>query len=151
MTGLLTAADVLVVFDTNALLPLLVGKTRRARFLQQAWQDQRFVLAVTPLIIEELTRVMHYPDVLRKLALTPTDVDEALTNLRQRACNLPGLYEGVTAVKEDLSDNVFLACSLEAGADYLVTHDPHLLNLKYYHGAQIISLDQFTRMLGLAL
>jgi hypothetical protein len=55
VTRPLTAADVLVVFDTNALLPLLVGKTRRALFLRQAWQDKRFILAVTPLIIEELS------------------------------------------------------------------------------------------------
>jgi putative PIN family toxin of toxin-antitoxin system len=147
MTGPLAAADLLVVFDANALLPLLVGKTRRALFLRQAWQDRRFILAVTPLIIEELTRVMHYPDVLRKLALTPTDVDEALINLHQRACNLPGMYEGVAAVKADLSDNVFLAGALEAGADYLVTQDAHLLNLKYYHGTQIVSLDQFAQLL----
>ncbi|OIO96412.1 MAG: putative toxin-antitoxin system toxin component, PIN family [Anaerolineae bacterium CG2_30_64_16] len=148
MTEPVAAEVILVVFDTNALLPFLVGKTRRALFLQQAWQDRRFVLAVTPLIIEELTRVMHYPDVRRKLGLTASDVDEALADLRQRVCNLPGLYEGVAAVQDDLSDNVFLACALEAGADYLVTRDAHLLSLKYYHGTQIVSLDQFARMLG---
>ena len=142
------ASDILVVFDTNALLPLLVGKTRRALYLQQAWQDKRFVLAVTPLIIEELTRVLHYPDVRHKLVLTASDMDEALANLRRRACNLPGLYEGVVAVKADLSDNAFLACALEAGADCLVTRDAHLLNLKYFHGTQIVSLNQFARMLG---
>ncbi len=148
MTEPLAAEAILVVFDTNALLPLLVGKTRRALFFRQAWQDRRFILVVTPPIIEELTRVLHYPDVRHKLTLTVSDVDEALADLRQRACNLPGLYEGVTVVQDDLSDNVFLACALEAGADYLVTRDAHLLNLKYYRGTQIISLDQFARMLG---
>ena len=142
------AEAILVVFDTNALLPLLVGKTPRALFLQQAWQDERFVLAVTLPVVEELTRVLHYPDVRCKLTLTTSDIDEALTNLRRRACNLPALYEGVTAVHDDLSDNVFLACALEAGADYLVTRDAHLLSLKYYRGTQIISLDQFARLLG---
>ncbi len=58
------------------------------------------------------------------------------------------MYEGVTAVRDDPSDNIFLACALEAGADYLVTQDPHLLNLKYYRGIQIISLEQFARSLN---
>jgi len=52
-------------------------------------------------------------------------------------------------VQVDLSDNVFLAACLEAGADYLVTQDAHLLNIKYYHGTQIISLPQFAQLLGL--
>ena len=38
---------------------------------------------------------------------------------------------------------------LEAGADYLVTQDPHLQSLKYYHGTQIISLAQFARLFAL--
>jgi len=36
---------------------------------------------------------------------------------------------------------------MESGADYLVTQDAHLLNLKYYHGTQIISLAQFAQLL----
>jgi hypothetical protein len=34
-------------------------------------------------------------------------------------------------------------------ADYLVSDDPHLRDLKYYHGVQIISLEQFSALLGL--
>lgn len=143
-------AALIVVFDTNALLPLLVGKTGRALFSQQAWQDRQFVLAITPPVFDELSRVMCYPRVRQQLKLTEAGIDEALINLRRRACNLPGLYEGITAVRDDPSDNIFLACALEAGADYLVTQDPHLLNLKYYRGIQIISLTQFARALNAA-
>lgn len=55
----------------------------------------------------------------------------------------------MTAVSDDVSDNVFLAAALEAGADYLVTQDPHLQSLKYYHGTQIVPLTQFARLFGL--
>ncbi len=103
---MMQAEPLVVVCDTNALLPLLVGRTRRALSLQQAWQDKRFVLVVTPPILEELTRVMQYPRVGRSLGLTRRNIDEALCNLRRRARNLPGLYEGVTTIQDDLSDNI---------------------------------------------
>jgi predicted nucleic acid-binding protein len=48
----------------------------------------------------------------------------------------------------DLSDNVFLACALEAGADYLVSQDVHLRNLKYYHGVQVIGFEQLEAMIA---
>ncbi len=139
---------ILVVFDTNALLPLLVGSTRRAKALRQAWKARRFEMFITPQTLAEVRRVLTYPRVRRNYALTRTEVDAAIDVLRGRARLLPGRYEGVTAIHADKSDNVFLAATLEAGADYLVTQDSHLLSLKYYHGTQIISLVQFARQLA---
>ncbi len=144
---MIPADPLIVVLDTNVLLPLLVGRTRRALALQQAWRDRQFFLVVTPPILDELERVLHYPRVRRNLGLTAQDIENALDTLRRLACFLPGLVEGVTAVQADPSDNIFLACALEAGADYLVSQDAHLLNLKHYHGTQIVSLAQFAALL----
>jgi putative PIN family toxin of toxin-antitoxin system len=143
------AAVLIAVFDTNALLPLLVGATRRAKTLRQFWHARRFALCITPQNLAEVKRVLTYPKVRRNFQLTDADADEAVEMLKGHAHALPGLYEGVMAVREDVSDNVFLAAALEAGADYLVTQDPHLQSLKYYHGTQIISLAQFARLFGL--
>lgn len=139
--------QVLVIFDTNVLLPLLVGSTPRAQALRHAWHARRFELFITPQVLAEVERVLTYPRVRRNYALTRSEVDAIVDVLKGRARLLPGLYEGVTAVQADPSDNVFLAAALEAGADYLVTQDPHLLNLKYYHGTHIVSLAQFARLL----
>jgi putative PIN family toxin of toxin-antitoxin system len=139
----------IVVFDTNALLPLLVGATRRAKALRQLWYGRRFELCITPQNLAEVERVLTYPRVQRNFELVDADADDVVATLRSHAHLLPGLYEGVTAVQADASDNVFLAAALEAGADCLVTQDPHLQNLKYYHGTQIISLAQFARLFGL--
>ncbi len=144
MTG--PAGVLIVVFDSNALLPLLVGATQRAQTLRQLWRARRFELCITPQSLIEVMRVLTYPKVRHNFQLTDADADEAIGTLKGRARVLPGLYEGVTAVRDDASDNVFLAATLEAGADYLVTQDPHLQSLKYYHGTQIISLAQFVRL-----
>jgi len=143
------AAVLSVIFDTNALLPLLVGFTRRAKALRQAWQARRFELFITPQTLTEVEKVLTYPRVRRNYALTRSEVNAVVETLKGRARLLPGSYEGVTSVQADEADNVFLAAALESGAHYLVTQDAHLLNLKYYHGTQIISLAQFVRLLAL--
>ncbi len=142
-------SSLIVVFDTNVLLPLLVGSTRRAKGLRQAWQNQQFELFVTPQMLMEVKRVLTYPQVQHNYGLTLTEVETIIDILKGRARLLLGLYTDVTAILVDLSDNVFLAASMESGADYLVTQDAHLLNLKYYHGTQIISLAQFAQLLGI--
>ena len=78
---------------------------------------------------------------------TQTWHDSSSRHPQSHARLLPGDYDGVKAIQADESDNVFLAAALEAGADYLVTQDPHLLRLKYFHGTHIISLAQFAHLL----
>jgi len=143
MSGYAPEDQLIVVFDTNALLPLLLGVTRRARMLRHLWQNRQFEVCITPQNLAEVERVLTYPKVQRNFGLTDTDVQAVLAVLQSHARLLPGLYEGVTAVEADPSDNIFLAAALEAGADFLVTQDAHLRNLKYYRGTQIISLGHF--------
>lgn len=138
-----------VVEDVNALLPLLFGRTRRAIEFRNAWNQNRYILVLTPPILDELERVLTYPKVRKNFALNDDSVAEALTILRQNARDFPGVYTDVRIIEADPSDNVYLAAALESGADYLVTQDEHLLSLKYCHGTQIISLHQFAQILGI--
>jgi len=41
------------------------------------------------------------------------------------------------------SDDMFLSCAMESVADYIVSRDPHLRNLKQYHGIRIIYVNGF--------
>ena len=46
----------------------------------------------------------------------------------------------------DPDDDYVLACALAANADWIVSGDRHLLNLKHYHGMRII--DAAERLCG---
>jgi hypothetical protein len=46
-------------------------------------------------------------------------------------------------ITDDPTDNKFLACALEKKAHYIVSRDPHLRNLKHYHGIQIVDATTF--------
>ena len=46
-------------------------------------------------------------------------------------------------IVDDPTDNKFLACALEKKADYIVSRDLHLRNLKHFRGIQIIDATTF--------
>ena len=143
----MTEPPLVIIGDINVLLPLLFGQTQRAKFLRNAWKRLGFRLAITPQILEELNRVITYPKVLSNFGLDSASVAQSIQILRQIAIVLPGDYSDVAVISEDPSDNIYLAAALESGADYLVTQDRHILSLKYFYGTQIISLEQFVRVL----
>lgn len=143
----MTTPSLLVVCDTNALIPLAVSQTERAKSLRRAWAERRFALFVTPPILAEFERVLRYPQVRRNHGLTEAVIQRIAALVRDRTYLLSGDYD-IRRVEADPTDNIFLACALEAGADYLVSEDAHLRRLKYYHGTQIISLAQFVQVLN---
>ncbi len=50
-------------------------------------------------------------------------------------------------ITDDPSDNKFLACAMEAQADFILSRDPHLRNLKQYQGIKIIDVTTFLELL----
>jgi len=50
-------------------------------------------------------------------------------------------------IKEHPADNIFLDTALVGNADYIVTYDNHLLNLKEFRGIKIIKPEELFRKL----
>lgn len=51
-------------------------------------------------------------------------------------------------VPDDADDDHVLACALAAQADWIVSGDAHLLNLKHYQGIRIIDAAEAVRSLA---
>ncbi len=49
----------------------------------------------------------------------------------------------VSAVQDDPDDNKFIECAIESRADYIVSGDAHLLNLKEFEGIKILRASEF--------
>ncbi len=49
----------------------------------------------------------------------------------------------IKKIADDPTDDIFLACAMEAKADYIVSRDPHLRNLKHFNGIKIIDVKGF--------
>lgn len=105
-------------------------------------------MLVSGSILSELDRVLHYARIAVKQGLPEEQIQNFVSVLRTQTVMTHDLYQ-VSRVEADATDDVFLACALEGGADYLVSEDPHLRDLGEYHGVQIVGLDQFQKIIGL--
>jgi predicted nucleic acid-binding protein len=54
----------------------------------------------------------------------------------------------IQVIKEDLSDNRLRAAALEGNAEYIVSGDPHLQNLKTYRAIKIVSPAEFVKIIS---
>ncbi len=100
------------------------------------------MLVTSKQILKELAQVLHYPRILKRFTPSENDINEFIGLIVEKALITEGLYsaDGITG---DPADDMFVACALEAKADYIVARDPHLRNLKHIHGIQIIDVTTF--------
>jgi predicted nucleic acid-binding protein len=70
---------------------------------------------------------------------TSTPLERLTTSLAIISKDIYQTYK----IADDPTDNKFLACALDKKADYIVSRDPHLRNLKHYHGIQIVDISTF--------
>ena len=95
-------------------------------------------------IIAELYRVLHYPRILQHFKPSKEDIDEFIGLILERALITEGRYS-LKKIVDDPTDDMFLACAMEADADYIVSRDPHLRNIKHFHGIQIVDIGTFIK------
>lgn len=122
------------------------AKEGLAKELRDTIADGAFILVTSKEIIAELYRVLHSPRILKQFHASDEDVDEFIGLILEKATFTTGRYT-VHKVSDDPTDDMFLACAMEAGADYIVSRDPHLRTLKYFHGINITDLKSFLETL----
>ncbi|MDP2753102.1 MAG: putative toxin-antitoxin system toxin component, PIN family [Nitrospirota bacterium] len=58
----------------------------------------------------------------------------------------PTVYRQIFVVQDDPDDNKFIGCAIECRADYIVSGDTHLLNLKEFEGIKILRVSEFLKI-----
>ena len=132
--------------DTNLFISaLLTAKGNPARILNR-WKAGYFDLVISLPILKETKRVILYPKIRKRLNWTDGEINEFLLGLAQFSFMVSGESK-VDVIKDDPTDNKYLACALEGNADYIVTGDQHLLRVGEYKGTKIISPKEFLDIL----
>ncbi len=99
-----------------------------------------FELYLCPFILYE------FQDKLRsKFRVTPTEIREAISLIREAACvTAPEKSDvRVRIASKDPDDDEVIACAVSIGADYLVTGDSDLRQIRSYGAVSIISPRSF--------
>ncbi len=132
----------MVVPDTNIFVSGTILSYGIAFEILESWRRQKFILVTSEAIMAEIQRVLRYPRICNKYSVTEEDIRRLILSLHRYAIVTAGNYE-VRGVPSDPDDDKFLACALEAQADYIVTGDPDLLSLKYYQRINILNPKSF--------
>jgi len=125
-----------LVLDTNTALSGLLWQGTPGKLIDAAKRQEVELFSSTPLLAE-LLGVMARPkfaDALRARGLQVQTLFEGYAALVQLV--VPAQINPTIA--RDLTDDAVLACALAAQADYIVSGDAHLLDLKQYRDMPII-------------
>ena len=124
------------VFDTNVFVAAFVTEGVCAKLLGRARRKQ-LDLVISPFILEE------FKNVLSKKFFASKEQTKATIGLILEAAQVVSPASKVSAVCRDPDDDQILSCALSAKADYLVTGDSDLLELKEFHGIRILTPGAF--------
>jgi putative PIN family toxin of toxin-antitoxin system len=134
------------VIDTSVMVSVAFAKEGLAKKLRDLIADEAFTLVTSKDILTELYRVLHYPHIQKRFKPTQKDIDAFIAMIIEHADLTEGKYK-VHKIKDDPSDDMFLACAMEAQADFIISRDPHLRNVKQFQGIKIIDLTTFLEQL----
>ena len=135
-----------LVLDTNsAISGLLWGGTSGQ--LIAAAETGRIEIASSMPLLSELQGVLvraKFAQQLTKRGLTVSDVFDGYAALV--TMTLPASISPTVA--RDPADDQVLACALAAAADLIISGDAHLLDLKRFHGIDIVTPAEALRRIS---
>lgn len=141
--GLKKRKPVRAVIDTNVFVSGLFASQGHTFQLQELWLSGAFELVVSEQILNEIHRTLLKPQIKQRLQLQDGEQALIVELIRQKAAIVTTDRYRTDKIAEDPTDNKFLACALEADADYIVSGDNHLLSLKHFHRIQIVDAAIF--------
>ena len=114
------------VLDPNVLVSAAISPAGPPRQIIDAWIDERFELVVCPTLLDELREVLARPKLERWIR---TELATAFVDGLEQDAIVVDDPTALPGVSPDPDDDYLIALAREAGADFLVSGDHHLLEL----------------------
>ena len=130
------------ILDTNVLISGVFWKGPPFEILK-AWQEQRFRLAISLPILEEYRRVLDEFAKERQMLVLNSVLK--VIELRSEIVKPVPFSEPVCS---DPDDDKFLEAAIAAGADYIVSGDKAILNVKFHHEVEVVRPSRFLKLLS---
>lgn len=140
-----------VVVDTNVFVRSLLSRKGTSSKVVDEWRAGKCLLVTAPSIISEIRRVLTTPRIRKKYRIGEEEIEQLIDLLKKVAVVIPGSpgVKGVTP--RDPEDDKFLAFAIEAGADFIVSGDRHLLGLGEHRGIPTNTLQEFMKKLSASI
>ena len=137
------------VLDTNILVSALITKKSSAPLqLYKAFTIKQFLLITSPSILAEVEDVINRKKVIKYHRRNLEQRKEIMKQLVKLSyVTLESVTTEDVIIERDPDDDKFLDAAIEGNADFIVSGDRHLLDLKAYEGIKILTPKEFLQLL----
>jgi len=129
-----------VVLDTNVIISALLFRGLPSRLIL-LWQKGKVTLLVSSQVLKEYLRVLAYP----RFELAAQEIKSIIEVELLPFVEAVRVESKIRVIAKDPSDDKFLELAVDGKADFLISHDKHLLGLGVFRGTQILSVAEFLR------
>ena len=130
-----------VVLDTNVLISALLFRGGLSKIIG-LWQQGKIIPFISKETFNELMTVLEYP----KFALTQEEIDSIIKHEILPYFEIVEVVKDVKGVCRDPEDDKFISCAISASADYIVSGDKDLIDLRQHKSIKIIKAFDFLKM-----
>ena len=128
-----------VVLDAGVIVSFLLTRGEAISSIFNFWDAGKFELLVSEDILAEIVTVLGYEKIAK--LVKPWEAQALLEKLRLEA-ELVNVETKLNVIS-DPKDNKYLECAVDGGADFVVSGDKHLLDLKEFKGIKILIPGDF--------
>ncbi|MBI5676033.1 MAG: putative toxin-antitoxin system toxin component, PIN family [Nitrospirae bacterium] len=125
------------VFDTNVYIAAIITEGICSKILHRA-RAREFSLASCPFIMAEIRFVLS-----KKFHLSHDEIASAIEPISEAIDKIIEHNLKIDSICRDADDDNVLACAVATKADYLVTGDDDLLEIKSYQDIKIMTPRDF--------
>ncbi len=130
------------VLDANQFISALLKPGSTPDIIMQLVRDEKLLLVISEKICNEIMRVLAYPKISSRIQASAEDLRHFMAKIRAVALfpsgNLP-----IEPLASDPDDTKYLICAVEGRADYIISGDHHLTDLKSFRGSRIVTPAEF--------
>jgi len=130
-----------VVIDTNVFVSGIFWKGISNRIII-AWKERKFDLVNSLKNIEELIKILKF----FKINMSDELIKEWVTLIVENSI-IVDVVGKMKVVKDDPTDDKFIETALNGKADYIISQDRHLLNIKEFKNIKVVTPEEFLRIL----
>jgi len=134
-----------VVLDTNLFVSALLKPDSNPDRIITLVREEKVLLLISDAICDEITRVLFYPKIRKRLVASDEELQNFIKLLRTVAIVTPGCLN-LPLLAADPDDTKYLICAVEGRADYIVSGDHHLTDLVIYRGIRVITPTEFIQI-----
>jgi len=131
-----------IVLDANIFVSAVLKPHSDLAKIFELVKEDKIRLILSEDILSEIKAVLLYPKIKKRHRQGQKEIEEFL----EKTARVSILTEGkidADRIKEDPADNKYLSAALEAKADFIVSGDHHLKDLKVFEGIRILDPSAF--------